>query len=409
MDQLEFKYHADSNMGLKRQNNEDAFSQVGTKFGNVFMVCDGMGGHVAGERASQIAVSIISEYLGNSNSQNFSDEIDQAIQHANKSIWEEASHDPSLKGMGTTCVVLYLTNKGEVYLGHVGDSRCYIYTDKNGLKTITKDHSYVQFLVEVGEISEEEVFDHPNKNRILKALGIAESVSPDVTKTPISPDKNTLFLLCSDGLNDMLRDKEIQGVLNSNESPKNQVDHLIEEALKKGGKDNVTVGILSIASNPFYTASNLKDETLIGQTIPPPEPIKKKSSKNVVYLLLLIALLVLSYFIFRPHNSNKTKKEEPTKEMDSTKEVVPTVLDTIPDADKGVNVEAPPTKKSNRVLKSDESHEVIEVSDKEDGVTEEPVEKVKDTTSIPVKETEITASKDTLKATPNSSADSISE
>lgn len=403
MNQVEFKYYADSNMGLKRQNNEDAFGQVETKFGNVFMVCDGMGGHLAGERASEIAVSIISEYLANSNSQEYSHEIDQAIQHANKSIWEEASHDPSLKGMGTTCVVLYLTNKGEIYIGHVGDSRCYIYTDKDGLKTITKDHSYVQFLVEVGEISEDEVFDHPNKNRILKALGIAESVSPDVSKSPLTPDKNTLFLLCSDGLNDMLRDKEIKSCLNINEPLKKQVDHLIEEALKKGGKDNVTVGLLSIDSNPFYTASKSKDETLIGHNIPVPG--KKKSFKKLLYIILFLALVILSYFIFRPNNSDETKKEEPTKEMVPTNEIEPDFQDTITDVDKDAHKEVAPSNEPDKELENDKSPEVIEEPANDEGVDELPaIEEVEDTTSTSAEEKETIAPKDTLKEAPDSAS-----
>ena len=394
MNQVEFKYYADSNTGLKRQNNEDAFGQVETKFGNVFIVCDGMGGHAGGEHASQIAVSIIREYLANSNSQNFSDEIGQALQHANKSIWEEAIHDPSLKGMGTTCVVLYLTDKGAIYRGHVGDSRCYIYKN-NELKTLTKDHSYVQFLVEVGDISENEVFDHPKKNRILKALGIDETVSPEVSKTPVAPDKNTLFLLCTDGLNDMLRDKEIKNYLDINESPKKQVDQLIEEALKKGGKDNVTVGLLSIESNPFYSASKSKEETLIRNTTPTAS--KKKRSKKALSIILLIALIVLSYFLFRPIDSEENKREEPTiedtitdlnNEVESSNELAPAVIDTITNESKDTF----PTNLTDKVLEKDRTQESTE--DLDSG--QSTAAKIEDSTSTTSEEKETTTSEDTL-------------
>lgn len=308
MKQVEFKYHADSNTGLKRKNNEDAFGNVQTKYGNVFIVCDGMGGHAAGEQASQIAVSIIGEYLTNSESQDIPNEIDQAIQHANKSIWEEALHNPSLKGMGTTCVVLYLTNKGEVYIGHVGDSRCYIYN--NEFKTLTKDHSYVQFLLEVGELSEEQAFDHPNKNRILKALGIEDEVSPEVTKSPLKPNEETLFLLCTDGLNDMLKDNEIKGYLDLNKPLEEQVEKLIDEALEKGGKDNVTVGLLHIESNPFYSKSKPKDDTLINQN----QSVKSKrnNTKKLIFAILFLLLIAVSYFLFRPNELKDTNENEPT-------------------------------------------------------------------------------------------------
>jgi len=327
MNQLEFKYHADSNVGKKRTINEDAFSQIETKYGNVFMVCDGMGGHAAGERASEIAISVISEYLESSNSDDFSKEIDQAIQFANKSIWEEASQDLSLKGMGTTCVVLYLTNKGEIFIGHVGDSRCYSYTHKEGLSVLTKDHSQVQFLIEIGEVKEEEAFDHPKKNIILKALGISESVTPEVTEHPVIPDKETIYLLCSDGLNDMLRNKEIQALLEFNASSEKMVNDLIEGALEKGGKDNVTVGVLKIESNPFYSPSPLKDKTLIVK--PGHRSSKHISTKKLILLFSLLALAVLLFYLFRPKNSNENNditpnsndtisnvKTDPDKELD---------------------------------------------------------------------------------------------
>jgi protein phosphatase len=309
MKQVEFKYHADSNTGLKRKNNEDAFGNVQTKYGNVFIVCDGMGGHAAGEQASQIAVSIIGEYLTNSESQDIPIEIDQAIQHANKSIWEEALHNPSLKGMGTTCVVFYLTNKGEVYIGHVGDSRCYIYKNDE-FKTLTKDHSYVQFLLEVGELSEEQAFNHPNKNRILKALGIDEEVSPDVTEFPIKPKENTLFLLCTDGLNDMLKDNEIKGCLDLNKTLEEQTEKLIDEALEKGGKDNVTVGLLHIESNPSYSKSKPKDDTLINKN--QSVPTKRKNTKKLIFTILFLLLIAVSYFLFRSWNLKDTNENAPS-------------------------------------------------------------------------------------------------
>lgn len=409
MSQLEFKYHADSHTGLKRQNNEDAFGQIKTKFGDVFMVCDGMGGHAAGERASQIAIATICEYLANSESQDFSNEIEQAIKHANKSIWEEAINDSSLKGMGTTCVVLYLTEKGELFIGHVGDSRCYIYTKKEEFKTITKDHSYVQFLVEVGEVSEEQAFDHPNKNRILKALGIDEDVSPDVTKSPLSPDKNTLLLLCTDGLNDMLRDNEIASHLSINESPEKQVSHLIEAALEKGGKDNVTVGLLQIVSNPFYS-SKTKDETLI---IDSSSKSTKKGKRNYKKLLILILLLVavgLSYYLFKPANLTETNKAEPAvQETIKVKQDENTPLNTqegfSQEKKKEDSQDDEPKLKPEEITKNKDKKIKSSIDDEESEVNpplvpeknneKEPVDP-KDT----VKQIEVISTKDTLTKTP---------
>ncbi|MCC5924806.1 MAG: serine/threonine-protein phosphatase, partial [Crocinitomicaceae bacterium] len=207
---MQFKYYSNSatHVGNKRTNNEDAFGELSVEKGKIFVVCDGMGGHAAGERASAIAVQTILDYFKTVELTEIPESLKEAIQHANKNIWDEALNDASLKGMGTTCVVVFLHNNGEIYIGHVGDSRCYLFTKDKKLGALTRDHSYVQFLIETGDVKPEEAFDHPSKNRILKALGIEATVTPEVMESPLRLSTGDALLLCTDGLNDMLRDEE---------------------------------------------------------------------------------------------------------------------------------------------------------------------------------------------------------
>ncbi|MDG0973352.1 MAG: Stp1/IreP family PP2C-type Ser/Thr phosphatase [Crocinitomicaceae bacterium] len=311
MAEQKIKYHSfsASDVGRKRTNNEDNFGEITVELGKAFIVCDGMGGHAAGEKASEIAVQTIQDFFKTNEYDNIPSLLTEAIQHANSNIWEEAQNDPSLKGMGTTCVVVFVHNNGEVYIGHVGDSRCYLLNDDQNLTVLTRDHSYVQFLIETGEIQPEEAFNHPSKNRILKALGIDEHITPEVTSEPHKLPVNSTLVLCTDGLNDMLTDNEIKQLLITNSGCEEQTKQLIEAALEKGGKDNVTITIIQFLETPFEQAMLIEKEGA-----------KAGSFKKVFFSVsIFIVLLGLLVFLFWPIDLKGTLKEE---NVEDEKEIV---------------------------------------------------------------------------------------
>jgi PPM family protein phosphatase len=329
---MEIKYssYSTTHVGKKRTNNEDAYGELTVAKGKLFIVCDGMGGHAAGERASAIAVQTIIDFFKSDELIDVSNSLTEAIRHANKTIWEEALNDSSLKGMGTTCVVVFIHNNGEIFIGHVGDSRCYLLSTTNELTSLTKDHSYVQFLIDTGDIKEEDAFDHPSKNRILKALGIDANVSPSVNEQPFKFSSGNTLLLCTDGLNDMLRDNEIRHILQGQDTLANQANELINAALDKGGKDNVTLTIIRIEESPFgETNSSFSKEN----------DHKQKKRNKSFYVLLIVCLVVIGglFYLFSPFNVSDSKlspsqseskdtmtKQVPTNEDSVTGSVVPT-------------------------------------------------------------------------------------
>jgi serine/threonine protein phosphatase PrpC len=271
-----------THVGNVRKNNEDYYGEKKLPGGHVFVVCDGMGGHSGGEIASKKAVECILDYFSRSRGENAVQMIHEAIKFANSQIHGFACTYPEYTGMGTTCVVVYLTDSLKLYYGHVGDSRLYL-RSKNGVTVLTKDHSYVQFLVDTGEIKEEEMESHPSKNQILRALGIDEVVKPEVCPEPLSPHPGDLFLLCSDGLNGMVDKYQLEKLLlskGSGNTLKDKADELIQAALEGGGKDNVTVGLLRIGAE-------IEEST---QQVPSPEQPKKTGLSRFQKLAFLIIL-----------------------------------------------------------------------------------------------------------------------
>ncbi|MDR0971966.1 MAG: Stp1/IreP family PP2C-type Ser/Thr phosphatase [Bacteroidales bacterium] len=237
--------------GNVRKVQEDSHDMAAmTPNGDVFVVCDGMGGHVGGKRASEIAVEKIIEHLKKEKYSDPVSALDSALQYANVQILGYANNHPELKGMGTTACILLLCDD-EAYIAHVGDSRIYLYLGKEKrLHRITKDHSYVQTLVDAGNITDEEAESHPNKNRILKALGIKSELEPTINTSPILPKNGDIFLICSDGLNGMISDSTISDVLSNNDTIKQKGDMLIYLAMKNGGLDNITVELIQISNSP---------------------------------------------------------------------------------------------------------------------------------------------------------------
>jgi serine/threonine protein phosphatase PrpC len=239
------KYSSKSltNVGKVRSANEDNLGEAKTPNGDLFVVCDGMGGHVGGAQASSIAVNSIIQYFQREIYDNVIQAIDHALSFANEQIYASALNNPDLKGMGTTAVILLVRNE-ECFIGHVGDSR--IYFRSNGkLNRITKDHSFVQTLVDSGVIDDEDAENHPNKNQILQALGIAPAVKATISQSPILPKAGDMFLLCSDGLNGMVNDRDIERIMQEDNLMVTS-ENLITAALNEGGLDNITASLVLI-------------------------------------------------------------------------------------------------------------------------------------------------------------------
>ncbi len=236
-------------IGHVRTAQEDSHDIAAlTPNGDVFVVCDGMGGHVGGKQASSIAVKSIIDYLKKERYPQPIQALNDALQFANMQILGYANEHPELKGMGTTACIVLLQDS-EAYIAHVGDSRIYLYLGKEKkLHRITKDHSFVQTLVDAGQITDEEAEHHPNKNRILKALGIKPNLTPSFDK--VLPKNGDVFLICSDGLSGMISDSTMSEVLMQNMNIEDKGKALINLALNAGGLDNITLELIHIANSP---------------------------------------------------------------------------------------------------------------------------------------------------------------
>lgn len=295
-------------IGNVRKAQEDSHGFSETPNGDVFVVCDGMGGHVGGHEASSMAVESILKYLNQEVYPHPLQALDGALEFANRRIWEYAQEHPELKGMGTTaCIVLF---KGdEAWIAHVGDSRIYLFLGKEKqLHRITKDHSFVQALVDAGQITDEEAEHHPNKNRILKALGVLPEVEPtfNYENKPIQPKNGDVFLICSDGLCGMINDATIERVLSEEGSLAMKGDQLIGMALEAGGLDNCTVELIPVDNSPWETTEfksynpsrtrTLESETEVAAY--QPEPVMSAAPQSSPMSPKIIAAIVVGALLF---------------------------------------------------------------------------------------------------------------
>lgn len=235
--------------GRSRETNEDSCIHYKCEDSwNLIVVADGMGGHNAGEVASSIAVNSIKDYICNSMNCNIDSDmavniLKDAINHANSSIYEESLINSNYSGMGTTVTAAIISNNVTL-IGHVGDSRAYIF-EKMKLNKITNDHSLVAELVRNGTITEEEAKCHPQKNIITRALGAEGNVEVDIEKVHTEP--SDIVLLCTDGLTNMLSDKEIEEILLNSEDINLAASKLVDTANDLGGYDNITVVVAETA------------------------------------------------------------------------------------------------------------------------------------------------------------------
>jgi PPM family protein phosphatase len=248
---LQIKSSGITDVGLKREGNEDAFS-VEDALG-LYIVADGMGGHLAGEIASRVAVEIINKAFRKWSAKNASESeifggpdsslslkgnyILGGIKLANRIIYELALEKKEFHGMGTTVAILLVT-PSLVIAANVGDSRIYLVRDGE-IERLSRDHSVVSEQVELGMMTEEEAESSPLRHVLTRNLGSSEDVEPDIFE--IEPGNNDLFILCSDGLTDLVSDDELLGMSEEEQEPATFCRRLVDEVLDRGAHDNTTV------------------------------------------------------------------------------------------------------------------------------------------------------------------------
>lgn len=228
--------------GRKRRRNEDAYVVEPP----LFAIADGMGGAQAGEIASRLATAALRE--GGGDETGGEQRIVDLIQEANRRVYDRSSTDPNTSGMGTTITVA-LVEDGSVAFGHVGDSRAYLIRDA-GMEQLTEDHSLVNELLKTGRLSREEAEAHPQRSVITRALGTDPDVDVDTFTVPAQT--GDLFLLCSDGLTDMVSERSILSVVERNRNDiQAALRALVKAANRGGGQDNITVVAFEITDEPI--------------------------------------------------------------------------------------------------------------------------------------------------------------
>jgi len=290
-------YAVASDTGRRRRRNEDNYIVAPP----LFAVADGMGGAQAGEVASRLAASALE--TDESDGLQGLERIDALIQEANRRIYDRASTDPSASGMGTTMTVA-LVEGMTVAIGHVGDSRAYLVRGDQ-MEQLTEDHSLVNELMKTGKLSEEEAHVHPQRSVITRAVGTDPDV--DVDGFTIEAEEGDVFLLCSDGLPDMVEDEEILELVHANRDDlEKAVKSLVAAANRGGGEDNIT----AVAFRISVDAPNLEntvampalpldeeepDEETREQAQEPAPPAPPAADAHRVRLVLIcLALLVIA-------------------------------------------------------------------------------------------------------------------
>lgn len=240
------KIYSRTDIGKKRSINQDAYYVGEFDDGSAFaIVCDGMGGHMAGDIASARAISVISEYIKKSyspkmNSSAVENLLRGAVDSANTEIYDLAHSSPDFEGMGTTVVIAFVIGN-LAHVIHVGDSRAYLLRSEE-IEQLTTDHSIVQAMLLRGEISEDEAKTHPRKNVIYRALGIADSVMCDYN-IALKPE-NVSILLCSDGLSNLVDENTLLETFKT-VSKEDFVSQIVDLANDAGGPDNITAVLIS--------------------------------------------------------------------------------------------------------------------------------------------------------------------
>lgn len=249
------KIGAITDVGQKRKVDEDSIMAMQMQLGvnakqdafRLLIVADGMGGHAKGEEASKIALNSIVRTV----TSHIFDEIpftkllEDGIQNAHKAILEHVNKHSEISSMGTTAVCA-LIKENKVHMVNIGDSRAYVISPDE-IRRVTKDHSYVQALIDDGQITEKEAQIHPEKNVITKAIGIAPTAEPDTMRFTLDTDE--CLLLCCDGVIAHLSDEDIKKTVLSCDDPQKACQNIVDIANKRGGTDNISLIILSSENN----------------------------------------------------------------------------------------------------------------------------------------------------------------
>ena len=293
-----------TDVGRRRDSNEDNMTRLVPKDleqmeqkGAIFVVADGMGGHAAGEVASEIAVETIREEYYESESEEIGEALLHAIKQANQVIYERANEQAGRAGMGTTCVVV-VARGALAYIANVGDSRAYLIREGQ-LRQVTHDHSWVAEQVRAGMLTEEQARTHAHRNVITRALGTQPEVEADLFLEPLQ--EGDLLLLCSDGLSGPVPDTELHRIVSS-VPPQEAVRDLIAQANEQGGPDNITAVVIHVLEAPplppeMQDRLATLSETVKEQTAPITS-VKKAGARRLSPVALALRIFLVAAVLF---------------------------------------------------------------------------------------------------------------
>ena len=286
---------AATHVGLVREGNEDSYLCVD----GLYFVADGMGGHSAGEVASDIAVTTLSDLLSAVVANGLSvDDLAAAIRHANTAILSEAVRDRAKAGMGTTLTGLAVADPEyrRALVANVGDSRTYLWRHGE-LRQITKDHSHVQSLVDRGAITRAEARVHHQRNIVLRAMGIDPDLEVDVFEVAI--EDGDRFIVCSDGLVDEADDDAIEIAIRTSASPQELADSLVVLANESGGRDNTTVVVVDFSRVPVDVTAPMTRPSGDDETVAIPAPYEPSRLLDVAAIgsFLVSAAIVITVIV----------------------------------------------------------------------------------------------------------------
>ncbi len=273
-----------TDVGRVREGNEDGFLDESLRLG-VVAVADGMGGHRAGEVASATALESLRAAIADGRP------LRDAIVDANDAVLEKSVSDQQLRGMGTTLTAGTLGTDGNLVIGHVGDSRAYLFHDGE-LTQITDDHSLVEEMVRTGELTPEQAESHPQRSIITRALGIDPEVEVDVY--PVQLGVGDRVLLCSDGLTTMVRSEDIAGILEREPDPERAAQLLVDAANAAGGEDNITAVVVEAVEDETALAAEpeaVEDDT---SELAPRRKRRRRGRGRTMLRVLLWVLPVLA-------------------------------------------------------------------------------------------------------------------
>lgn len=286
-----------TDVGATREVNEDCMVTFDSPNGRVIAVCDGMGGQAAGDVASRLACDIIQDILENNQFSTPGEAITRAMLAANQGILHRAAANPELEGMGATCVMVIIKD-GMAYYGWVGDSRIY-YFSNGQLMQLSKDQSYVQQLVDAGQLSAAEAENHPQKNEITNALGLAGMTPPQLCTAPLTPEQGSMMMLCSDGLSGMVGVPAMQQVLaNGDMTLQEKADRLVTLANAAGGLDNITVQLVEFGK-----------KAAAAPVVPPAVAAARKSNRImwIAGIAVIVVIIALAAVFLIPKKKTEAK------------------------------------------------------------------------------------------------------